>query len=51
MKRKQNDTDNTMANRMTMTRQQKWEGKQGYGQFKRVINNISHEKTWTWQRK
>ena len=46
-----NDTDNTMDNRMTITRKQKWEGKQLYGRFKRLINNISHEKTWTWLRK
>ena len=25
--------------------------KQLYGRFKRLINTISHEKTWTWQRK
>ena len=36
-----NDTDSTMANRMTMTRKQKWEEKQLYGRFKRLINNIS----------
>ena len=29
----------------------KWEGKQLYGRFKRQINNILHDKTWTWQRK
>ena len=29
-----NDTDNTMANRMTITRKQKWEQKQLYGHFK-----------------
>ena len=46
-----NDTDNTMDNRMTKTRKQKWEGKQLYGRFKRLINNISHDKTWTWLRK
>ena len=40
-----------MNNRMTITRKQKWEGKQLYGRFKRQINNISHDKTWTWQRK
>ena len=45
-----NDTDNTIDNRMTTTRKQKW-GKQLYGRFKRLINNISHDKTWTWQRK
>ena len=26
-------------------------GKQLYGRFKRLINNISHDKTWTWLRK
>ena len=46
-----NDTDNTMDNRMTITRKQKWEGKQLYGWFKRLINNMSHDKTWTWLRK
>ena len=46
-----NDTDNTMDNRMTITRKQKWEGKQLYGRFKRLINNISHDKTWIWLRK
>ena len=42
------DTDNTMHNRMTITRKQKWEGKQFYGWFKRLIINISHDKTWIW---
>ena len=46
-----NETENTMNNRMTITRKQKWEGKQLYGRFKRLINNISHDKTWTWLRK
>ena len=46
-----NDTNNTMANRMTITRKQKWEEKQLYGRFKRLINNISHDKTWMWLRK
>ena len=45
------ETENTMNNRMTVTRKQKWEGKQLYGRFKRLINNISHNKTWTWLRK
>ena len=45
------DTDNTINERMTRTRKQKWEGKQLYGHFKRLINNISHQKTWTWLRK
>ena len=46
-----NNTDNTIDNRMTVTRKQKWEGKQLHGRFKWLINNISHDKTWTWQRK
>ena len=46
-----NDTDNTMDNRMTINRKQKWEEKQLYGRFKRLINNISHDKTWTGLRK
>ena len=35
-----NDTDNTMDNRTTITRKQKWEAKQLCGRFKRLINNI-----------
>ena len=46
-----NDTDNTIDDRMTITRKQKWEEKQLYGRFKRLISIISHEKTRTWQRK
>ena len=46
-----NNTDNTMDNRMTITRKQTWEEKQLYKRFKRLINNISHEKTWTGLRK
>ena len=46
-----NDNDNMMNNIMTIIRKQKWEGKQLYGRFKRLINNISHDKTWTWLRK
>ena len=42
-----NDTDNTMDNRMTISRKQKWEGKQLYRRFKRLINNTSHKKRWT----
>ena len=45
-----NDTVNTIDDRMTTTKQ-KWEKKQLYGRFKRLINNISYQKTWTWQRK
>ena len=46
-----NDTDNTIDDRMTTIRKQKWEKKQLYGRFKRLINNISHQKTWNWLRK
>ena len=46
-----NNTDNTIDERMTTTRKQKWEGKQLYGRLKRLINNISHTKTKTWLRK
>ena len=42
-----NDTDNTIDDRMT-TRKQKWDEKQLYDRFKRLINNISHQKTWIW---
>ena len=45
------ETENTMNNRMTITRKQKWEGKQLYGRFERLINNISHDKICTWLRK
>ena len=46
-----NETENTMNNRMKITRKPKWEGKQLYGRFKRLINNISDDKTWTGLRK
>ena len=46
-----NGTDNTINERMTTTRKQQWERKQLYGRFKCLINNISHQKTWTWLRK
>ena len=46
-----NNTDNTIDNRMSITRKQKWEGKLHYERFKRLINNISHDKTRTWLRK
>ena len=46
-----NDTDNTIDDRMTTTRKQKWEKKQLYGRIKRLINNILYQKTWTWLRK
>ena len=41
-----NNTDNTVDNRMTITWKQKWEEKQLFVLFKRLIN-ISHQKTWT----
>ena len=37
-----NDTDNTMNNRMKITRRGKWEEIQLYRSFKRLINNITH---------
>ena len=40
-----NDNGNTMDNGMTIIRKQKWEGKRLYGRYKRLLNNISHEKT------
>ena len=46
-----NSTDITIDNRITITRKQKWEEKQLYRRFKRLINNISHDKTWTLLRK
>ena len=36
---------------MTITRKQKWLEKQFYGRFKRLISDISKEKTSTWLRK
>ena len=39
------DTDNKINERMTTTGKQKWKGKQLYGRFKRLINNISLPKT------
>ena len=45
------DNENMIDYRMTITRKQKWEKPQLYGCFKRLINTISHEKTWTWLRK
>ena len=45
------DRNNTINERITTTRKQKWEGKQISGRFKRLINHISHQKTWTSLRK
>ena len=41
------DTDNTINERMTTTRKQN--GKENNSM--RLINNISHQKIWTWRRK
>ena len=46
-----NNTDKMRTNRTTITRKQKWEEKHLNGRFKRLISNISHEKTWTCLRK
>ena len=46
-----NNTDNTMDNKMTITRKRKWKEKELYGRFKRLINKISRQKTWTRLRK
>ena len=35
----------------TKNRKQKWEEKQLYGYFKRQIEEVALEKTWTWLRK
>ena len=41
----------TTDNRMIKTWKQKWEENQLHARFKRLKNNISHGKTWTWLRK
>ena len=46
-----NDTDNTKTNIPIITREQKWKEKQLHERFKRLISNISHDKTWMWLRK
>ena len=46
-----NNTNNTRTNGTTITRKQKWKGKQLYGRFNRLTSDILHEKTWTWLRK
>ena len=38
-----NNTDNTRINRTNITRKQKWEEKQLYGNFKQQTSDISHE--------
>ena len=37
-----------MNNRKKISRKEKWEEKQLYGRFKRLINNVSHKKTSIW---
>ena len=46
-----NNTDDTRTNRKMITRKEKWEEKQHYRPFNRLISNILHEKIWTWLRK
>ena len=46
-----NETCHKMDDRMMLPKKQKWEEKRLYGGFKRAVNNIAHEKTWTWPRK
>ena len=43
-----NNFNDTTINRKTITRKQKWEEKQLYGRCKRLISNISDEKTLAW---
>ena len=44
IKATRNNIDNMRTNIMTTTRKQKWEEKQLYGRFERLISNISAEK-------
>ena len=44
-----NDTENTIERQQLGNKNRR--KKQVYGRFKRLINNISHRKTWTWLRK
>ena len=46
-----NNTNDAKTNGATITRKQKWEEKQLYGNFKGLTSDISHEKMWTWLRK
>ena len=46
----ENDTDNTMATEWQLGNKNKKENN-SMGVLKRLINNISHDKTWTWLRK
>ena len=46
-------TNNKVENNGTVqqTRKERWEGKKLYGEFKRQIQDIADEKSWTWLRK
>ena len=46
-----NDAYNTVTKGMTIPREQNREEKQLSMHFKRLINHIPHEKTWSWLRK
>ena len=46
-----NNTNDTRTSETTITRKQKWEEKQLYERFKRLISNITYEKTEIWLRK
>ena len=43
-----NNSDDMRINRTKITRKQKREDKQLYGCFKRLTNDIVHEKKWMW---
>ena len=45
-----NNKDNSSINRTKIMRKQKWDEKQLYEHIERQINEISHEKSWTWLR-
>ena len=51
LKRVKKDTNNTRINKTTLIRKLKWKEKQLHRYFKRLTNEISHEKIWTGQRK
>ena len=46
-----NNTDNTRTSRTEIAKKQKWKEKQLYGRCKRLISEISYEKTWRHLRK
>ena len=51
VKKNKTTIDDCVKKTHKKSRKQKWEEKQLYGRFKRLISDISHEKTWTWLRK